>query len=348
VVSEIRLVEVTKTFDKKKTIMRDLSLTVAGGSFTVLVGPSGCGKTTILRMIAGLEEATSGRILIDGKDVTGLEPGERGIAMVFQNYAIYPHMSVGENVEFGLRNAGIPRGERRRLVEYTLGLVGLGEYTGVKPSKLSGGQRQRVALARAISKRPRVFLMDEPLSNLDAQLRDQMRTELIELHRKLEATFVYVTHDQIEAMTMGERIVIMDEGTIRQAGTPREVYREPRDVFVARFIGNPGMNVLACAGGGYWGFRPHDARLAGFPGQEGLVLPGVVLTREVLGAETLYCIDTAHGKVMVKSPDDGGDFGQSLRIHVPKAAIHFFDARRERVLEPERCASWFRGLAVAP
>jgi sn-glycerol 3-phosphate transport system ATP-binding protein len=343
--SEIRLRGIVKTFDRTKTIIEDLDLDIEDGSFTVLVGPSGCGKTTLLRMIAGLEGVTAGRIDIGGQDMTEMEPGDRGIAMVFQNYAIYPHMTVSDNIEFGLRNAGMPKAERRETIEQTLRVVGLEEYSGTKPAKLSGGQRQRVALARAISKRPKVFLMDEPLSNLDAQLRDQMRTELIELHRRLGSTFVYVTHDQIEAMTMGERIVIMDKGVIRQQGTPREIYRDPSDAFVARFIGNPGMNLLPSPSGGSWGFRPHDARLRppGLPLD--FSLEGRILTRETLGSEVLYCVQTPSGKVMAKVRDEGFSFDDDVGVSVDRDSIYFFDAEGTRIRDPSNLASQLDALA---
>jgi sn-glycerol 3-phosphate transport system ATP-binding protein len=332
--SGIRLRGIAKTFDKSKTIIENLNLDIEDGSFTVLVGPSGCGKTTLLRMIAGLESVTAGSVAIGGEDMTEAEPGDRGIAMVFQNYAIYPHMTVSQNVEFGLRNAGMPEAERRETIAQTLRVVGLEEYARAKPAKLSGGQRQRVALARAISKRPKVFLMDEPLSNLDAQLRDQMRTELIELHRRLGSTFVYVTHDQIEAMTMGERIVIMDKGVVRQEGTPREIYRDPSDAFVARFIGNPGMNILPSPSGGSWGFRPHDARLR----RQGIPLDfsigGRVVTKEMLGAEVLYCVETSSGKVMAKVRDDGFSFDDDVALSVERDSIYFFDDEGKRIRDP--------------
>ena len=215
-VARIEFHNVTKVYDGKNRVIEKLNLKVEEGSFTVLVGPSGCGKTTALRMIAGLESVTEGRIFIGGADVTDREPGKRDIAFVFQNYAIYPHMTVRQNIEFGLENARVPGAEREEIVGSVLEMVGLQEYAHSLPSKLSGGQRQRVALARAVSKKPRVFLMDEPLSNLDAKLRNQMRTELIELHQKLGSTFVFVTHDQIEAMTRGQPLVFMAGGTVRQ------------------------------------------------------------------------------------------------------------------------------------
>ena len=227
-----------------KPVMEHFDLTIEEGSFTVLLGPSGCGKTTALRMIAGLEEVTDGRIYIDETDVTDVDPGDRNIAMVFQNYAIYPHMTVRGNVEFGLKNYQISKEEIDERVKYVLGLTGLTEYADRKPSQLSGGQRQRVALARAISKSPKAFLMDEPLSNLDAKLRNQMRAEIIKLRQRINTTFIYVTHDQTEAMTLGDRIVIMKDGFIQQIGTPQEVFNHPYNLFVATFIGTPQMNLF--------------------------------------------------------------------------------------------------------
>ena len=243
-----------------KRAVDGLTLTIPHGSFTVLVGPSGCGKTTLLRMIAGLEEITEGEIRMGDINITNLEPGDRGLAMVFQNYALYPHMTVRENIEFGLVNARLPRFEIRERVQKALDIVGMGEYADRRPGRISGGQRQRVALARAISKMPECFLMDEPLSNLDAKLRSDMRTELIQLHDTLKSTFIYVTHDQIEAMTMGTNIVVMNEGRIMQQGTPTEIHNDPNCVFVARFIGDPGMNIIPCPSGLQVGFRPRDVQ----------------------------------------------------------------------------------------
>ena len=234
----IKFEQVSKNFGDN-TIIQNVDLTIQDGSFTVLVGPSGCGKTTLLRMIAGIGPQSSGRILIDGKDVTEMPPGQRGVAMVFQNYAIYPTMSVSENIEFGLKNNKVPKEERQSIVQEVAKKVGLEQLLHRQPSTLSGGQRQRVALARAMSKNPKVFLMDEPLSNLDAKLRTAMRVELIELHKKLKTTFVYVTHDQVEAMSMADTIILMNEGKIMQEASPEEIYRNPANLFTARFIGSP-------------------------------------------------------------------------------------------------------------
>ena len=239
--AEIRLENVSKSFGSAK-IIEHLNLTIQDGSFTVLLGPSGCGKTTLLRMIAGIGPATSGKIYMDGEDISDVPPGKRNVAMVFQNYAIYPTMSVRENIEFCLKNNKVPKKERTERVERVAETVGLKEYLGRRPSELSGGQRQRVALARAMVKEPAVFLMDEPLSNLDAKLRVSMRTEISKLHREMGATTIYVTHDQVEAMTMADRIVIMKEGVIQQVGKPMELYDHPVNKFVAGFIGSPQMN----------------------------------------------------------------------------------------------------------
>ena len=222
----IQLKNVKKQFDKD-VVIENLNLDIEDGSFTVLVGPSGCGKSTTLRMITGLDDPTEGDIYIDGQKVNDVTPGKRDIAMVFQNYALYPTMTVRQNIAFGLENKKVPKEERDRRVKEICEIVGLTEYLDRKPSKLSGGQRQRVALARAMVKQPKVFLMDEPLSNLDAKLRAQMRVELIELHKRLGTTFVYVTHDQTEAMSMADTIVLMKDGYIVQQSSPRELYNNP-------------------------------------------------------------------------------------------------------------------------
>ncbi|MGC0249290.1 ABC transporter ATP-binding protein [Pseudactinotalea sp. Z1748] len=220
-----------------------LNLEIADGEFLVLVGPSGCGKSTSLRMLAGLEDVNSGRILIGDRDVTDVQPKDRDIAMVFQNYALYPHMSVADNMGFALKIAGNPKSEIRERVENAAKILDLSEYLDRKPKALSGGQRQRVAMGRAIVRNPQVFLMDEPLSNLDAKLRVSTRTQIASLQRRLGVTTVYVTHDQTEALTMGDRIAVLDHGVLQQVGTPREMYDVPANVFVAGFIGSPAMNL---------------------------------------------------------------------------------------------------------
>ncbi len=238
----LKFVNINKIYDNNVQAVFDFNLEVQDKEFIVFVGPSGCGKSTTLRMVAGLEEITSGDLYIDDKLVNNLEPKDRDIAMVFQNYALYPHMTVYENMAFSLKLKKIPRDEIARRVEEAANILGLSQYLNRKPKALSGGQRQRVALGRAIVRHPKVFLMDEPLSNLDAKLRVQMRTEIAKIHKKVGATTIYVTHDQTEAMTMASRIVVMKDGYVQQIGTPREVYNMPANVFVGGFIGSPAMN----------------------------------------------------------------------------------------------------------
>jgi sn-glycerol 3-phosphate transport system ATP-binding protein len=236
--------KVEKSYSKEKKIIQGLDLEVEKGEFLVIVGPSGCGKSTLLRMIAGLEEIDKGKIIIDGVVVNGLSPAQRDIAMVFQNYALYPHMNVYKNLSYGLKNRGMGKEVIAQRVEKVAQLLQIEELLQRKPAALSGGQRQRVAMGRAIVREPKVFLFDEPLSNLDAKLRHQMRIEIRKLHERLGITSVYVTHDQVEAMTLADRIVILNEGKIEQVGTPNEIYRSPASVFVARFMGTPPMNIL--------------------------------------------------------------------------------------------------------
>src|SRR5262245_29488378 len=240
----IRLEHVTKAFDGGVVAVDDVNLTIDDGEFMVLVGPSGCGKSTLLRMIAGLEEITDGTISIGGRDVTELPPPERDIAMVFQNYALYPHMNVRENLGFGLSVRHTPKPEIRRRVEEVATLLGLEQLLDRKPAHLSGGQRQRVAMGRAIIREPVAFLMDEPLSNLDAKLRVGMRASLAELHARLSVTSIYVTHDQTEAMTLGHRVAVMRDGRIVQVDVPQKLYHDPTDLFVGTFIGSPSMNLV--------------------------------------------------------------------------------------------------------
>ncbi len=240
----IELDRVTKVYGNGFVAVHDVSLAIGDGEFIVLVGPSGCGKSTLLRMVAGLEEVTAGDVRIDGVDVTDLAPRHRDIAMVFQSYALYPHMTVRENMRYGLKVRRAPKAESRRRVEEVAGMLGLTELLDRKPAQLSGGQRQRVAMGRAIVREPRAFLMDEPLSNLDAKLRVGMRASLAELHARLGVTTIYVTHDQTEAMTLGQRVAVMRDGRIVQVDEPQALYARPRDVFVAAFIGSPSMNLV--------------------------------------------------------------------------------------------------------
>ena len=236
---------ICKSFGSVK-VMENLNLTIEDGKFTVLVGPSGCGKTTLLRIIAGIGPATSGECLMEGKDITDLEPAKRGIAMVFQNYALYPTMNIRENIVFGLKNIGMPKEKRDKLVNEYSEIVGLLDQLHKSPSQLSGGQRQRVALRRALVRDPQVFLLDEPLGNLDAKLRDQVRYELKKIQEQLGITTIYVTHDQTEAMTMADHIVLMRDGYIMQQGTPNELYDHPANEFVAGFLGTPQINLFSC------------------------------------------------------------------------------------------------------
>jgi multiple sugar transport system ATP-binding protein len=312
----IRFVGVTKQFADGTVAVDDLDLEIADGEFMILVGPSGCGKTTALRMVAGLERPTSGEILIGDRVVNDLDPVDRDVAMVFQNYALYPHMTVRDNIGFPLRMQNIPKEQRRGRIESAAELLGIRELLDRKPGALSGGQRQRVAMGRAIVRHPTSFLMDEPLSNLDAKLRVQMRAELVKLHQRLGVTTLYVTHDQTEAMTLGERVAVLSRGVIQQVDTPEELYTRPANTFVATFIGSPAMNFLRARlangavefasyrldlpdskrarlgrrnGAVLLGLRPEhffDARL-GAPEGAANRLPVTVELTEQLGSETL-------------------------------------------------------------
>lgn len=330
--AKIEFRNVYKSFGETKVI-EDLNLVIEDGKFTVLVGASGCGKTTLLRMVAGIGPATSGEILLDGKDICSVAPGKRDIAMVFQNYALYPTMTVRANIEFGLKNNKVPRAERDRLIAEVSEIVGLSAYLDRKPSTLSGGQRQRVALARAMVKKPKVFLMDEPLSNLDAKLRAAMRIELIELHKKLKTTFVYVTHDQVEAMAMADTIILMEKGEIQQKGSPEEVYNDPNNVFTAQFIGTPPMNVLPLNNDGFQvGFRPEKVQMATSPQPAVYQRRGRIITREMLGSETLYKVEFCnHEWIMVKSINEHFAVDQEVYISVTDEDLRFFDHNGQRL-----------------
>ena len=266
--AQVAFEKASRIYDGEKAAVDELSLEIADGEFVVLVGPSGSGKSTALRMLAGLEPLDEGQIVIDGEDVSGRSPKDRDIAMVFQNYALFPHLDVAGNIEFGLKLRRVSKRERTRRVEEAAEILGLSEYLTRKPSQLSGGQRQRVAMGRAIVREPKVFLMDEPLSNLDAKLRTQTRAEIAALQRRLKVTTVYVTHDQVEAMTMGDRVAVMRDGLLQQCGTPRELYNSPCNTFVAGFIGSPAMNL-----------RPARVTETGLQvGEHVLGLPGAALT----------------------------------------------------------------------
>ena len=342
--AEIVFEQVSKSFGNTKVI-ENLNLTIRDGAFTVLLGPSGCGKTTLLRMIAGIGPATSGTIYMDGEDISAVPPGKRNVAMVFQNYAIYPTMSVRKNIEFCLENNRVPKKERKERVERVANIVGLEEYLDRKPSQLSGGQRQRVALARAMVKEPAVFLMDEPLSNLDAKLRSAMRSELIQLHRQLKTTFVYVTHDQVESMAMADEIVLMNEGKIMQKAAPEVIYHDPENIFTAQFIGTPPANVLpAKDGDGFIGYRPEHVKIAGDArtyqgeeaGEEIYRRDGEIVTREMLGSEVLYKIRIPEGDVMVKSLCFSHKAGDQVSISVGQRNLYLFDRNGERIRDEKQ------------
>ena len=296
------------------------------------IGNPNCGKTTLLRMIAGIGPATSGKIYMDGEDISDVPPGKRNVAMVFQNYAIYPTMSVRENIEFCLKNNKVPKKERTERVERVAETVGLKEYLGRRPSELSGGQRQRVALARAMVKEPAVFLMDEPLSNLDAKLRLAMRSELIQLHEQLKTTFIYVTHDQMESMAMADQIVLMDQGTIMQQAAPEVIYHDPDNIFTAQFIGMPPANILELPGqAGSIGFRPERVKLNAGREKTGFRRRGKILTRELLGAEVQYKIQIPEGVVMVRSQELSFRAGDMAEIFSDREDLYFFDCQGKRI-----------------
>jgi multiple sugar transport system ATP-binding protein len=294
----------------------------------VFVGPSGCGKTTLLRMIAGLEDVSGGRILIDGANVVDVPPAKRGLSMVFQSYALYPHMSVRGNIAFGLKMAGLPRAEIERKVEAAAATLNLTPYLDRKPRELSGGQRQRVAIGRAIVREPKAFLFDEPLSNLDAALRVQMRQEVTRLQRQLATTAIYVTHDQVEAMTMADRIVVLNAGSIEQYGSPLELYERPANLFVAGFIGSPRMNLIGQEvaeryGAATIGVRPEHVRVD----RDGEGWPGTVRAAEHLGSDTFFYVDAPGiGSITTRYIGELGiGAGDTVRLRPDPAHIHRFD-----------------------
>ena len=321
---------VTKRFDDS-TAVDDLSIDVADGEFLVLVGPSGCGKTTALRMLAGLEDVSGGRILIGDRVVNNVAPGARDVAMVFQSYALYPHMTVYDNLAFSLRNQKLPKAEIDRRVGNAADVLELAEYLKRKPKQLSGGQRQRVALGRAIVREPAAFLMDEPLSNLDAALRVQTRGEILKLQKRLGVTTIYVTHDQVEAMTMGDRIAVMSKGVLQQIGTPEELYTRPANTFVAKFIGSPSMNLLPSAAlglggtGQLAGFRPEHVELGN--SRSGTVhYEATVEVVEYLGDEQLAHARLGDHDVLVKLPVEPRlEAGRQQTFSVPLQKVLLFD-----------------------
>ncbi|MEX2693027.1 ABC transporter ATP-binding protein [Rhizobium mongolense] len=301
----LNLNQIHKSFGALE-IIKGIDLDIQSGEFVVFVGPSGCGKSTLLRMIAGLEDVSSGMLIIDGKDVTHAEPSERGIAMVFQSYALYPHMTVAENIGFGLSLAKRPKAEIEQKVKGAAEALQLTHLLERKPKALSGGQRQRVAIGRAIVRDPKVFLFDEPLSNLDASLRAQMRLELSDLHKRLKTTMVYVTHDQVEAMTMADRIVVLNGGRIEQVGTPMDLYNHPATPFVAGFIGSPKMNLYTGSfaerqGCKTYGIRPEHIRISEDSGD----WRGQIRHVERLGADAILYLDVEEaGSMMVRLAGD--------------------------------------------
>ena len=323
--------------------VQTMNLHIADGEFLVLLGPSGCGKTTTMRMIAGLEDASEGDILIGGARVNDLEPKDRDIAMVFQSYGLYPTMTVYENIRFPLKVRGIPQAEHHERVMRASATVELDDFLHRKPAALSGGQRQRVALARAIVRKPKVFLMDEPLSNLDAKLRVSTRAQIKNLHHELKTTTIYVTHDQIEAMTLADRVVVMNKGAVQQVGTPLDIYDRPANTFVAGFIGSPAMNLLqgqmksgvfeaahvripgfgrAPDGPVTLGFRAEDAAVA-----ETGEISAPVYSMELLGDSSMATMQAGGGLVAVKAPKSfAAEIGQTLSAHVPARICHLFDA----------------------
>ncbi|MEM1289229.1 MAG: sn-glycerol-3-phosphate ABC transporter ATP-binding protein UgpC [Pseudomonadota bacterium] len=348
----IELQRVEKWFDDLQVI-KGVDLAIDDGEFVIFVGPSGCGKSTLLRIISGLEEASRGEILIDGKSVVSAPPSERGLAMVFQSYALYPHMSVKENVGFALKTAGVPKKEIEDKVSYAAGVLKLDDYLERRPKALSGGQRQRVAIGRAIVREPAAFLFDEPLSNLDAALRVEMRFEIAKLHQNLGSTMIYVTHDQVEAMTLADKIVVLSAGQIEQVGSPRELYERPGNLFVAQFIGSPKMNVMPCStdessfkieghGSGPYPFGQSGRQAAHVgirPEHIALTAPqdahvsGTVDVTEYLGADTyLYVTPPGMETLIVRaSGSETAKVGDEVGLIFEDGHTHFFDADGQAV-----------------
>jgi len=335
--------KVEKTFGRGAPVLRSIDLTIASGEFVTLVGPSGCGKSTLLNLIAGFEQPTAGHVRIDGEVVDDLSPKERGVSMVFQSYALYPHMTVRQNIAFPLEVARTDKKTIAARVEETAERLGLSALLDRKPKELSGGQRQRVALGRALVRKPRLCLFDEPLSNLDAALRAQMRAEIKKLHEELKATFVYVTHDQTEAMTMSDRIVILNAGAIQQAAPPREVYARPKNTFVASFIGMPQINLLSPAAlevpaemvGGrklVAGIRPEDVEIGAGAAPDGAIT-GKVYVVEPMGPETWVTLEIGKERMTGRAPADfAARSGEQAWARYDVARLHLFnETNSERV-----------------
>ncbi|PIJ51163.1 sn-glycerol-3-phosphate ABC transporter ATP-binding protein UgpC [Erwinia sp. OLTSP20] len=353
----VKLQAVTKSYDGKTPVIHPLDVTIEQGEFMVMVGPSGCGKSTLLRMVAGLERVSSGDIYIDATRVTELEPKDRGIAMVFQNYALYPHMTVEENMAYGLKIRGLGKAQIAKKVQDAARALELEPLLKRRPRELSGGQRQRVAMGRAIVREPAVFLFDEPLSNLDARLRVQMRLELQQLHRRLRTTSIYVTHDQVEAMTLAQRVMVMNKGRLEQLGTPVEIYERPATLFVASFIGSPAMNLLAGVVSddgltlqlGEFSLALPEAKTAwagrkltvGIRPEHLTVSSGaratvalIVDTLEMLGADNLVHGKWGNSNVVVRLPHaERPQPGSTLWLHLPAKSLHYFDTETGQRIE---------------
>ncbi len=359
--SQLELRNVTKKFGEV-SVIRGVSFSIETGEFIVLVGPSGCGKSTLLRMIAGLEEISGGDLLIDGETMNEVPPAKRQLAMVFQSYALYPHMSVRKNMAFGLETMRFPKAEINRRVEDAARILQIEPLMERKPRQLSGGQKQRVAIGRAIVREPRAFLFDEPLSNLDAELRVKMRVELSELHKRLGTTMIYVTHDQVEAMTMAERIVVLNQGVVEQEGSPLELFNRPRNLFVAGFIGSPKMNFVEgridhaageatlsvqgmgaiavpaydTAGPVTIGFRPEAVH---FGTGEGWNFSTSVMLSEHLGSETYLYLRLENGNALtVHTPGQSTiRGGETIPVFIDPRECHFFDPQGQRIsIVPEK------------
>jgi multiple sugar transport system ATP-binding protein len=351
--AKIELQGLVKAYGNTRAV-HGIDLTIEDGEFVVFVGPSGCGKSTTLRMIAGLEDISGGKLLIGDEVVNQREPKQRNIAMVFQNYAIYPHMTVGQNIGFGLYTSKLSKAEKQQRIQETGKILGLEKLLDRRPAALSGGQRQRVAIGRAMVRNPAAFLFDEPLSNLDAQLRSQMRMEIKSLHRRLGTTIVYVTHDQVEAMTMADKIVVMRDGNILQVGSPTDLYENPVDVFTARFIGSPSMNMIegtvsggklaiegasisglslpAHEGKALVGIRPHDL-VVGEAGEAGLSASGTVEAVEPLGSETLVHLSVGKAQLIATAPGRVVPaIGSTVSVHAGAGSLYLFDAVSEKAL----------------
>lgn len=362
--SKVTTRNLTKIFDGEVVAVKDLNLEVDDGEFVVLLGPSGCGKSTTLLMVAGLETPTEGEIFFDEEAVTTRPPHHRDIAMVFQSYALYPHMRVEDNMGFGLKMRGVPKQEIARRVQEAAEILDIASLLKRRPNQLSGGQRQRVALGRAIVRNPRVFLLDEPLSNIDAKLRAQMRVELKKMHQHLGTTFIYVTHDQVEAMSMGDRIAVMRDGVLQQYGTPTDIYRQPANIFVAGFLGSPAINLFpgeilshdgkpafACEDC-VWlldrftasavetgrkvqlGVRPEDIVVAR-SGQEGETdLPSVLAFHEPVGSQLHLFVNVKNTMVTATvAPDFEVQPGETLFLRFKEGRVHLFDAESGRRIE---------------